>query len=164
MNRRSKARIKLILNAPDKVSRGTKLGSNIVTIVCWIAYIYLWIPLITLVAWVLGVSHAYDELSFARQADDLENLLLFYGFIVALLGGSLLLWAAKEYLRFRHSTRRRTPPHASVMDLAVYVQRPEADVHAWHGLQQMLALHDEDGRVVGVQSVSAPPQPARKAG
>ncbi|WP_293780721.1 poly-beta-1,6-N-acetyl-D-glucosamine biosynthesis protein PgaD [uncultured Oxalicibacterium sp.] len=161
MNRRSKARIKLILNAPDKVSRGTKLGSNIVTIVCWIAYIYLWIPLITLVAWWLGVNHAYDELSFARQADDLQNLLLFYGFIVAMLGGSLLLWAAKEYLRFRNSTRRRTPPHASVVDLATYVQRPENEVHAWHGFQQMMALHDEEGRVIGVQPITAPPQPSQ---
>lgn len=160
MNRRTKARIKLILNAPDKVSRGTKLGSNLVTIVCWGIYIYLWIPLITLVAWWLGVNHAYDELSFARQADDLRNLLAFYGLIVVILGGSLLLWAGKEYLRFRHATRRRTPTPATVMDIAAYVQIQESEVSAWQSFQQMIALHDESGRVIGVQLAHAIPPTA----
>lgn len=151
MNRRTKARVKLILNAPDKVSAHTKLGSNIVTIVCWVLYIYLWIPLVTLIAWALGVTHAYDELSFARQLGDIRELLMFYGAIVALLGGGLLLWALKEYLRFRNSTRRRPRMHAAPAELASYSAVHETDVIRWHAMRRMVALHDEYGKVVGVQ-------------
>lgn len=151
MNRRTKARVKLILNAPDKVSVHTKLGSNIVTILCWVLYIYLWIPLITLIAWALGVTHAYDELSFAKQLGDFRQLLAFYALIVVILGGGLLLWALKEYLRFKDSNRRRPPVPAAVEELAKYTDVQDTDVLRWHGMRRMVALHDEQGKVVGVE-------------
>ena len=151
MNRRSQPRVKLILNAPDKVSAQTKLGSNIVTIFCWVLYIYLWIPLITVIAWALGVTHAYDELSFARQVGDFREMLMFYGTVVALLGGGLLLWALKEYLRFRNANRRRPPIPASHVELATYLASTESNVVHWQTLRRMVALHDENGKVIGVQ-------------
>ncbi|MDQ7970317.1 MAG: poly-beta-1,6-N-acetyl-D-glucosamine biosynthesis protein PgaD [Oxalicibacterium faecigallinarum] len=164
MNRRNKPRVKLILNAPDKVSAQTKLGSNIVTILCWVVYIYLWIPLITLIAWAVGATHAYDELAFVRQVGDFRELVVFYGMVVALLGGGLLLWALKEYLRFRNANRRRPRGPATHAELASHTSATETDVERWQSLRRMIALHDENGKVMGVHeqlssAEATPPQP-----
>jgi biofilm PGA synthesis protein PgaD len=146
-NRRNKPRIKLILNMPDKVSVPTKIGSGIFTVVFWALFIYLWVPLITLVAWAIGIYHAYSEVKYAQELLNLRHLVFIYSMVVLLLCGSLLLWALKEYLRFRDSTRRRIPIPVESTELADYAKLDEEHIVTWQGIRRMIAHHDEHGNL-----------------
>jgi poly-beta-1,6-N-acetyl-D-glucosamine biosynthesis protein PgaD len=68
---------------------------------------------------------------------------------VACLGGSLLLWARVEYLRFRNVHRRATPTSATIEELAVYVEVAVDDLRSWQNERCLVARHDEHGNLLG---------------
>jgi biofilm PGA synthesis protein PgaD len=146
-NKRSKPRIKLILNMPDMVSVPTKIGSGLFTVIFWALFIYLWVPLITLAAWAMGIYHAYSEVKYVQELLNLRHLVFIYSMVVIALCGSLLLWALMEYLRFRDSTRRRIPITVESTELAAYAKLDEEHIVSWQGLRRMVAHHDEHGHL-----------------
>jgi biofilm PGA synthesis protein PgaD len=155
MNRRNKPRYKLILNMPDLVAKHTKIGSSVVTAVCWMFFVYLWMPLITLIAWFISADHAYDEIRFAHEITNLERLTVIYGLIVLALGGSLLLWAWKEYLRFHNVNRRREPIAVENAELAAYTNLQADHIGTWQHTRRMVAHHASDGSIMRIVEVAA---------
>lgn len=145
--KKNRPRLKLILNMPDLVSVPTKIGSGFFTVIFWALFIYLWVPLITLVAWAMGIYHAYGEVKYAQELLDLRHLVFIYSMVVLLLGGSLLLWAMKEYLRFRDSTRRLIPIPVTTTELADYAKLDDEYIIQWQALRRMVAHHDEHGHL-----------------
>ncbi|HWU97284.1 MAG TPA: poly-beta-1,6-N-acetyl-D-glucosamine biosynthesis protein PgaD [Oxalicibacterium sp.] len=148
MNRRKSPRYKLILNMPDLVSRHTKIGSSVFTVLFWAIFVYLWMPVITVIAWMTGLYHSYSELTYMRELEDLSHLALAYATIVAALGGTLLMWALQEYLRFRNVNRRREPVAVNHHEMAKYVNFDESDVAAGQNARRLVVHHGMDGRVM----------------
>jgi biofilm PGA synthesis protein PgaD len=148
MNRRKTPRYKLILNMPDLVSRHTKIGSSIFTVLFWAIFVYLWMPVITVVAWMAGVYHSYGEMAYTRDMKDLSHLAFVYAIIVAALGGSLLMWALQEYLRFRNVNRRREPVAVNNREIAEYVKLAESDIITGQSTRRLVVHHGMDGRVM----------------
>lgn len=148
MNRRKTPRYKLILNMPDLVARHTKIGSSVFTLLFWAVFVYLWMPVITVIAWMTGLYHSYGELTYARDVKDLAHLAVVYAAIVVALGGSLLMWALQEYLRFRNVNRRREPVAVSHQELAMHAGIDESDITAGQDARRMVAHHSVHGRVM----------------
>jgi poly-beta-1,6-N-acetyl-D-glucosamine biosynthesis protein PgaD len=84
-----------------------RVAENFITIVCWGIYLYLILPLFTMVMWSLGVKTFYDQFIGARGYEDLRNLLKDGGitFFVVLL--VLLIWTYYNYLWFKRRGERR---------------------------------------------------------
>lgn len=141
----------LILNKPHLVAPLTKFVSALVTIVFWGFFVYLWWPLLTLIAGMLGY-HTINELTYAADMLNVRHLTVSYALIVMALSGSLLLWAMVEYFRFRNLNRRRWPQAVEVSDLASYASLPEAELRQLQGERRMVAHHDERGGVMQFDS------------
>jgi len=137
----------LILNKPHLVAPLTKVVSALVTIVFWGFFVYLWWPLLTLVAGMLGY-HTINELSYAADMFNVRHLTVSYALIVMALSGSLLLWAAVEYFRFRNLNRRRWPSAVALADLASYSSLQESDLQQLQTERRMVAHHDDHGGVM----------------
>ena len=159
--KKDRPRFKLILNMPGLVSLPSKIGSGVFTTVFWGLFLYLWVPLITLIAWAVGIYHAYSEAEYAQELLDLRHLFFIYSMVVLLLCGSLLLWALKEYLRFRDSTRRRVPVPVETTELADYAELDAEQIVRWQGIRRMVAHHDDHGhlREMAVNAVSTEARP-----
>lgn len=151
MNRRNKPRYKLIINMPDLVARHKKIGSSIFTLIFWGLFAYLWMPLITLVAWTLGLRHSYDEVSYIADINNFKHLAFVYSMIVLLMGGSLLLWAFQEYLRFRNLNRRREPIEVEMHELASFTGIVESDIATGQLARRVMAYHAQDGKVMRLE-------------
>lgn len=147
---REKPRYKLILNMPDLVARHAKIGSSIFTIVFWALFVYLWMPLITVIGWTLGLYHSYNEFTYARELANLKHLAFVYTMIVLALGGALLMWALQEYLRFRNVNRRREPVKVENVELAKYVNIPESDISTCQRTRRLVAHHGADGSILSI--------------
>jgi biofilm PGA synthesis protein PgaD len=103
---------------------------SLVTLLAWMAWLYLWLPVITLVAWLAGLRTAYVELSAEAYADQTSDLLaiLGYALICAVVFAG---WAYYNQARFAKRTRRRHGPAAvslveEVMALGVEAQQAQA--------------------------------------
>ena len=95
------------IHAPELLTRRRRAGDTMATGVMWILYMYLWVPLISLGAWLLGFEFAYDAMVRAGGASGLREVLWWYGVIVALIVGAVASWSLSNRRRFRRRNRRR---------------------------------------------------------
>ncbi len=75
------------------------------TLLAWSGYLYLWLPLITLLAWTLGLHTAWTEWVRQHQSVDVGALALAAGVSFALCM-TLVLWAEHDRRRFTGKERR----------------------------------------------------------
>lgn len=84
---------------------------SIVTLFFWVAYAYLWLPLLTLALWLMGVRTAVFELYLREH--QVEPFLLVSLPLLALASAILLIaWA--EYNRHRFGDKDRRSAQADV--------------------------------------------------
>lgn len=88
-----------------------------VTAVFWGMYVYLWMPVITFLLWVLGIRNAYFELYLREHR--VEPFLLIALPTLALCAAVLLIaWAEYNRWRFSGKDRRGVPPSAKLDEIA----------------------------------------------
>ena len=120
-----------IISRPERQTAAQKWGYRSVTVVAWLLWFYLVIPLLSLVAWLVGLVFLHDVLLQGLTLDGLLRLLATYGLGIAVLTGTYLLWALYGYLRFRRQVRRRTVQPVSDQALASLHDLPLGEVLAW---------------------------------
>ena len=98
---------KLHINMPTLLPRRRRVADAVLTALMWAFYSYLWAPLISLVAWLLGFEFAYDVLVRAGGLELLQDVILFYGTMVALIFIVVSSWSIINRSRFAHRNRRR---------------------------------------------------------
>lgn len=105
-------------------------------------------PLITLVLWWLGFTSIYKYFLHisSKELVDFEHLIIFYAIVISVLAGSLLGWAATEFLRFRHVHQRHQPPSVEVEELAAFAEIPTEKLTGLSSVRRMIAHHDEHGK------------------
>ena len=137
----------LIFEKPSLAPLPGRIGWAFVTALFWLVWIYLWMPLITFFLWMLG-WHFYERYfphNYPSEQSHLKHLFSIYACVVIVMGGSLLIWARVEFLRF-HDIHRRTRSLPVAQDeLAWFAQIPINKIAELSALQQMVAHHDEKG-------------------
>jgi len=99
-----------IVERPDLQNRSQRWGYRSVTVVCWILWLYLFVPVLSFIAWVLGLSVIYQVLLQGLDLDQLWHLLHNYAIGIGLFTGTYLLWALYSLIRFRGRERRVRAP------------------------------------------------------
>lgn len=132
-------------------------------------WVYLWLPLLTLLAWMFGVR-LFGDLAGSgsdRELHEFGHLVVIYAAVVCIMGGSLLTWARIEFLRFRNVNRRTRPTPVSVEEVAEYASLPVEELGKWTQSNRLVIYHDSHGRVIGGEARHAgsavPPEPLAAA-
>jgi biofilm PGA synthesis protein PgaD len=148
---------KLIIDQPSLAPLPDRIGWAFVKALFWIIWICLWMPLITVLLWMLGV-HLYNEHfmnSFSDHSPEHRHLFLLYCLVVLALGSCLLLWARTEFLRFRQLRRRQRPSAVQSEELADFASLSEQQIRALRSAQRMIAHHDAQGKLLYSEIVDA---------
>jgi len=119
------------------------------TAAAWSAYLYLWLPAVTLVAWLLGFRTAWVQAVLERASVDVGDLWLGLA-LVLLLGCALVLWAEQQRQRFSGVERRLRAEDATPAQVAVSLGASPAVLAALQGGQVLTVHHDAEGRPVRV--------------
>jgi len=127
-----------------------KFAYGAVTVVFWAFWVYLWVPLLALLAWSLGVQQAYKYMIELGGYIDLVRLLAFYLLVILLLGGALLLWAGYNIFRFTGVERRTAPPPVTTQQIAGMFNLEAGEIERWQRLPHLVVSHDELGAISGV--------------
>jgi len=96
----------IIIAQPQRQSTVQRTLYAGLTAFAWFAWIYLWLPLLTLVAWFAGFGVARDELLRDDPQHGLDDLRLLLTLLLTCIV-ALLAWAAYNRARFRNTDRRR---------------------------------------------------------
>jgi len=97
-----------LIDKPERQSTSRRTAFGVLTAIAWVVYAYLWLPLVTLLAWWLGIKTAYVELYLQKQRID-TFLLLLLPLIIVFAAIVLLGWAEYNRHRFQSRQDRRKP-------------------------------------------------------
>ena len=100
----------VIINARNVVSRRIRNRDRILTTIMWVLYAYLWLPLVSLGAWYLGVQFAYDLVLRAGGTEPLVSLLLSFLLILLVTALVVIFWSWMQRVRFAKNERRLSSP------------------------------------------------------
>lgn len=139
-----------VIYLPHRQHRAKRTFYGVMTLVAWVVYAYLWLPLATLVLWVAGVRLSYIELYLRDQRLDTALLvtlpLLLLACAILLIG-----WAEYNRLRFRGRERRLAQVDVDNVEVAQALSAPPALGAAFLDAQRAVLAMDPGGRPLAIR-------------
>jgi biofilm PGA synthesis protein PgaD len=140
-----------LIERADRVSPRQRTLYGALTLAFWMFWLYLWVPVLALLAWLLGLQQAYKYMIVLGGWQDVIRVIGMYGLIILLMGGGLLLWAGYNIYRFRGVENRTAALPVTPAQIGrQFGQEPES-VARWQGAQRLYVMHDGDGRIDRVE-------------
>lgn len=142
----------LIIDRPELVKPEERYTAWGITLFFWGVLLYLWQPVLSLVAWAFNIQLFYQHMVVLGGMESFLSLLGLYALIIGVLGGSLLLWAKINELRFRGKVRRAQVSEIDTQQLAEVFAVPEARLVSMQ-LQKVLYVDmKNDGQVIDIKN------------
>jgi len=132
----------LIMRRPELQNGWQLWSSSFLTVFFWVLWLYIFMPLLSLLAWAAGLMIIYELMLQNLPLSELLHILKVYGIGIGVLLLLYLGYALTGYLRFRGMERRKPAPEVSLDLLAA---SHHLDMETLHTLQssQSLVLPDE---------------------
>ncbi len=131
----------LIIDHPEWQTPKQRYVIGMVTLGFWMVWIYLWIPLLSLLAWVFGFQVFERHMIELKGYQGLFDLLGVYAIVVFLLGGSLLAWAGYNIRRYGGENRRSVKPVVTLEEQARTSNVASSDLERWQKSQMIVIEH-----------------------
>jgi len=96
----------LIINRPELKSRALRLGEGFVTVIFWGFWFYLWLPLVSVFAWMIGFRILYVHMIELGGFNGFLQQLHVFTSSIALLSGALACWSFYNLKRYGGLQRR----------------------------------------------------------
>jgi len=140
---------------PDLQGRFQRGLFAALSVLGWIIWLYLFIPLITLIGWAFGY-HRLDRFVLSSPRESVYTLII-YLIVIALAGATLVLWAIYNLIRFR-GKERRTQPHNVTEDALAAEFRIETS-QLWRLQRSRIArvYCDDSGNITDIKYASLNP-------
>ena len=152
----------IIIESPELQTARQRSLFAVLTGVLWAAWSYLWLPLVSLIEWLLGLPSNYQ--SFVLHGySALQEVLPLYCGVITLMGGSLVAWATYNFIRFRGSERRSARSAVDLDTLADFHAVQPTALARWQEARLLAFDHDESGSIATVTLLSAARRHARRA-
>jgi biofilm PGA synthesis protein PgaD len=94
------------------------------TSLMWGFWLYLFLPLLNILIWLLGIRYFYVEVIKLAGYKELLNLLVKTGWVILAVFLVLRLWGYYNYRRFAKRERRKNLPPDEREKMVVYFQIP----------------------------------------
>lgn len=110
--------MELIINKSDKLKPIHKISEITITMAFWFIVLYLWQPILSLIAWSFGINWYYQHMVTLGGSEHLLNTLFNYLQVILTLGFALILWALSNKIRFKNKTRRSRIKPVTAVEIA----------------------------------------------
>jgi len=141
----------LIIDMPDLQTIRQRYASSFITLLFWIFWFYLWLPLISLIAWVLGVDLLYDRMVVEGGYDAFIATLPTYALVVVLMGAIFVIWGVYNLQRFRGKERRSHVHPVDNATIANYFIVDPVQLGEWQQAKNLVIHLDELGMIQSVE-------------
>ena len=141
----------LVIDMPSLQTIRQRYASTFITFIFWIFWFYLWIPLISLVAWIMGIDLFYDRMIVMGGFDTFVGRLHIYILIIIIMGALTIIWGIYNMQRFRGKERRTHAYPVDVSMTANYFIVNPVDLAEWQQTKNMVIHIDELGMIQSVE-------------
>lgn len=140
-----------LIERPDLQSPRQRTLFGALTLLFWAFWIYLWLPLLALLAWSLGIQQAFKYMVVLDGFQEVIEVLGMYSLIILLLGGGLVLWATYNIVRFRGVEQRTASLPVTAAEIGRDFGQDPMAVAGWQAEKRLCVSHDDAGRIVRVE-------------
>ncbi len=147
-------RHQLIIDRPELQSWRQRAVFGGLTMLFWMFWLLLWLPLITLLGWVFFGLQVNLQMVELGGFSGFQELLLVYSAVILVMGGSLILWAKYNHFRFRGVDRRKLLVGNSIQDISGWTGQDLATVRSWRKLRSMRVTHGANGNILHIQDLA----------
>lgn len=134
----------LIIDAPESLRLPHKLTSFGLTLLFWGILLYLWQPLISMLAWALNIKLFYNHMIVLGGYHNFLALVVDYLIVIAIMGSVLILWARINLWRFRGRERRKRPRDATTQELAEDFHVTAEELERWRQMDHLVVTLNEE--------------------
>lgn len=143
----------LIIEKPEAQEPRKRLLHRTITVLFWVLYLYLWRPILLLLAWTLGIRLFARVMVVEEGYRDLLQLLGWYAMTIIGIGLILEGWSMYNLLRFRRNEKRtRQPQPITVEQTANYFDVAPGRLARWRESRRMEMHLTPDGKVLRVDT------------
>ncbi|MCK9395536.1 MAG: poly-beta-1,6-N-acetyl-D-glucosamine biosynthesis protein PgaD [Methylobacter sp.] len=136
-----------IINAPQLQSLQKRAGALFVWIVCWVMWIYLLIPLVTLSSWVLGDKKMINEMRWFGGYKSLLELMQIYFATLLVMVGLWLCWVFYRTLRTK-AVLTAADKIVNDAELCTFYQVKTDELQQCRGASMITVYFDDHGHIV----------------
>lgn len=130
--------------------RRQKARDTVLTLLMWGIYIYLWIPLITLGAWLVGFERFYEIVIRYGEFDVIVDMLVWWSAAVIAILTCIVSWSGINYRRFHNKERRSSAGAASARDIREFFGVSEKEIERVHLSKRMQIDMDDLGNISNI--------------
>jgi biofilm PGA synthesis protein PgaD len=141
----------LIIERPDLQDWRQKAMYGALTAVFWAIWVFLWLPLITLVGWLFFGYRFQVEMFQFNGYERFLNVLVVYAIVIGVMTGGLMLWALYNNIRFRGSDRRKLTAAPSNVEMGQWAKHPATLLTQWQECSVVTVHHDKEGNIALVE-------------
>lgn len=143
----------LVIDRPDLQPPAMRALYSAMTVALWTFYVYLLLPLATLLAWYVGYSAVYEEMMMRRGWEALVELIGWYSLIVLIMGLIQVGWASINWARFRGARDRRRLRERQVdMEVEKMFLIDTTEFPAWQNARRIVVHHHPvEHKIVSVE-------------
>jgi poly-beta-1,6-N-acetyl-D-glucosamine biosynthesis protein PgaD len=136
-----------IINAPQLQSLQKRVGAIFVWIICWVMWVYLLIPLVTLGSWVLGDKKLINEMRWFGGYKSLLELMEIYCVTLLVM---VALWLCWIFYRFLRSKVLLPSAHKMVSDteLCAFYQVKSDELQQCRNSAMVTVYFDDHGNII----------------
>jgi biofilm PGA synthesis protein PgaD len=136
-----------IINAPQLQSLQKRLGALFAWAVCWVMWIYLLVPLVTLSSWLLGDKKMINQMRWFGGYKSLLELMQIY-FVTLLI--MVALWLCWIFYRSLRGRAILPSAHKIVSDteLRAFYQVKTDELHSCRNAPMITVYFDNHGHIV----------------
>ena len=138
----------LIIERPDLQTLAQRFGSMSLTLVFWMFYLYLWLPLISAFAWLTEGYFFYDHLIANEGYVGLGDILIIYAYVVLAMNVAFFAWARINFRRFRGAERRSLVNPVETGQIAKQFHVPTQVVQGWQQSKSTVIYFDHRGEII----------------
>lgn len=143
-----------LIRRPLAQRRSYRRFYQLATLVAWGGWLYLFVPLITLLLWLSGLRTAWTQAPVADRAGggDVQSIA-----IAALISAfALIVWGELERRRFAGSPPRPVSEHDEVRSVSEGMHIPLRDVYRLRDGRRALVNFTPEGRILRVDGQDRP--------
>lgn len=137
----------VLINEPELQNLSHKLGDTVITGVMWGIYLYLWLPLISLVAWLFGIQLFYHELIEAGGYLELLDRITLYATVIPTILVVIFGWSLSNQRRFRGQERRNAVSEISPAEMTAFFDVTPAEFERLRDASRIVIAIDENGKI-----------------
>lgn len=120
----------------------------------WFVYAYLWLPIISLGAWLAGLDFAYDKVLEAGGLEGLARIARWYGVGALIIILLVIGWSVSQRLRFKGKERRAARDTVPAETLRDEADLTSEDFETLRNHGRVIVSFDDTGTINKVVPVS----------